>query len=126
MTVGLPAGLSELGFRCRVGSLLKYPTVPRCCRFFVFPRREECAYPSRSRGIMDEQRRKGEKAVQPGGLERLGLSGYVIRSSSRHRGTDMLVAYPLLSTPKRSSAARPGILTGSLILGLGASLRHLG
>src|SRR5438034_11333304 len=35
----------------------------RCCRFFVFPRREECAYPRRS--VIDEQRRKGEKAAQP-------------------------------------------------------------
>ena len=105
-------------------SLLKYPTVPGCCRFFVFPRREECAYPSRSRGIIDEQRRKGEKAAQPGGLERLGLSGHVAHSSQVT--ADMLVAGALPSTPKRSSAARLGILTGSLILGLGASLRHLG
>jgi hypothetical protein len=41
-------------------SLLRYPTMPRCCRFFVFPRREEGAYPQRS--VIDEQRRKGEKA----------------------------------------------------------------
>ena len=36
--------------------------MPRCCRFFVFPRREECAYPRRS--VIDEQRLKGEKAAQ--------------------------------------------------------------
>jgi len=94
-------------------SLLECPAMPCCCRFFVFPRREECAYPSRSRGIIDEERRKGEKAAQPGGLERLGLSGYVAHSSSRHRGTDMLVARALPSTPNRYRAARLGILTGS-------------
>jgi len=71
-------------------------------------------------------RRKGEKATQPGGRERFGLSGYVARSSSRHRGTDMLVARALPSNPSRSRAAGLGILTGSLSLGLGASLRHLG
>jgi hypothetical protein len=50
-------------------SLLECPAMPRCLRFFVFPRREECAYPQRS--VIDEQRWKGEKAAQPGGLERL-------------------------------------------------------
>ena len=46
-------------------SLLKYSAMPRCCRFFVSPRREEDAYPQRS--VTDEQRRRGEKAAQPGG-----------------------------------------------------------
>jgi hypothetical protein len=83
--------------------------MPRCCRFFVFPRREECAYPQES-GI-DEQRPKGEKAAQPVGRGRLGLSGCVARSSQV--AADMLVARALPSTPKRSRAARLGILTGS-------------
>ncbi len=83
--------------------------MPRCRRFFVFPRREECAYPQRS--VIDKQRRKGEKAAQPGGLERLGLSGCVARSSQV--AADMLVARALLSNPKRSRAARLGISTGS-------------
>ena len=71
-------------------------------------------------------RRKGEKATQPGGRERFGFSGYVARSSSRHRGTDILVARALPSNPSRSRAAGPGILTGSLSLGLAASFCHLG
>jgi len=90
-------------------SLLECPAMPRCFRFFVFPRREECAYPQRS--VIDEQRRKGGKAAQPGGLERLGLSGYVAHSSQVT--ADMLVARALPSTPNRYRAARLGILTGS-------------
>ena len=92
-------------------SLLKYPPMPRCCRFFVFPRREECAYPSRDGGISDEQRREGEKAAQPGGRERLGVTGYVARSSQV--AADMLIADALPSTPSHSRAAWPGILTRS-------------
>jgi hypothetical protein len=45
--------------------------MPRCYRFFAFPRREEGAYPQRS--VNDEQRRRGEKWAQPGGRGRLGL-----------------------------------------------------
>ena len=101
---------------------MNYSAMPRCCRFFVSPRREESAYLRWS--VIDEQRWRGEKAAQPGGLERLGLSGHVAHSSQVT--ADMLVAGALPSTPKRSSAARLGILTGSLILGLGASLRHFG
>ena len=41
---------------------MKYSTMPRCCRFFVSPRREEGAYLSRS--VTDEQRWRGEKAAQ--------------------------------------------------------------
>jgi hypothetical protein len=101
---------------------LKYPAVLRCCRFFAFPRREEGAYPQLS--VTDEQRRKDEKATQPGGRKRLGLSGYVAPSSQV--AADMFVARALPATPKRYRAARLGILTGSLSLGLGVSLRHLG
>jgi len=90
---------------------LKYSAMPSCRRSLVLPRREDCAYPSRSGGIIDEQRRKGEKAAQPGGLERLGLSGYVAHSSQVT--ADMLVARVLPSTPNRYRAARLGILTGS-------------
>src|SRR5437899_4452241 len=43
-------------------SLLKYSAMPRCCRFFVSPRREEGAYLRRS--VTDEQRWRGEKAAQ--------------------------------------------------------------
>src|SRR6266480_1537504 len=70
----------------------------RCCPFFVFPRREECASPSRSGGIIDEQRRKGEKAAQPGWRESFGLSGCVARSSQV--AVDMLVGRALPSQPK--------------------------
>ena len=83
--------------------------MPRCCRFLVLPRREECAYPPRS--VTDEQRRKGEKAAQPGGRERFGLAGCVARSSQV--AADMLVARALPSGPNRSRAAWLGILTGS-------------
>jgi len=79
-------------------SLLKYPAMPRCRRFFVFPRREECASPSGSGGIIDEQRRKGEKAAQPGWRESFGLSGCVARSSQV--AVDMLVARALAIPPK--------------------------
>jgi hypothetical protein len=88
-----------------------YPAIPRCCRFFVSPRREESAYPSRSGGITDEQRGRGEKSTQPGGRERLGLSGYVARFS--RVAADMLVVRALPSSPKRSRAAWLGTSTGS-------------
>src|SRR6266540_6947027 len=90
-------------------SLLKYPAMPRCCRFFVFPRREECAYPQRS--VTDEQRRKGEKAAQHGGRKRFGVSGCVARSSQV--AADMLVARALPSSSNRFRAAWPGISIGS-------------
>ena len=41
---------------------MKYSAMPRCCRFFVSPRREEDAYLRRS--VTDEQRWRGEKAAQ--------------------------------------------------------------
>ena len=85
--------------------------MPRYCRFFVSPRREEDAYPSRGGGITDEQRGRGEKAAQPGGRDRFGLAGCVARSSQV--AADMLVARALPSTPNRSRAAWLGILTGS-------------
>ena len=40
---------------------MKYSAMPRCCRFFVSPRREGGAYLRRS--VTDEQRRSGEKAA---------------------------------------------------------------
>jgi hypothetical protein len=87
-----------------------YPAIPRCFRFFVSPRREQSAYPHPS--VTDEQRRRGEKAAQPGGRERFGLSGgYVARSSQL--AADMLVARALPSSPKRSRAAWLGTSTGS-------------
>src|SRR5881394_1359407 len=82
-------------------SLLKYSTIPRCCRFFVSPRREEGAYPQRS--VTDKQRRRGEKAAQPGGRKRFGLSGGVARFSQVT--ADMLVTRALPSSPKRCRAA---------------------
>src|SRR5437870_11170894 len=89
-------------------SLLKYSAMPRCCRFFVSPRREERAYQQRS--VTDEQRRRGGKAAQPGGRGRFGLSGCVSRSSQV--AADMLVARALPSNPNRSRAAWLGISTG--------------
>jgi hypothetical protein len=79
---------------------MKYSAMPRCCRFFVYPRREEGAYLQRS--VTDEQRRRGEKAAQPGGRGRFGLSGRVARFLQV--ATDMLVARALPSSPKRSRA----------------------
>jgi hypothetical protein len=83
--------------------------MPRCCRFFVSPRREESAYPRRS--VTDEQRRRGEKAAQPGGRARFGLSGGV--ACSLQVTADMLVARALPSSPNRARVARLSILTGS-------------
>ena len=88
---------------------MKYSTMPRCCRFFVSPRREEGAYPQRS--VTDEQRRRGEKAAQPGGRERFGLSGGV--AHSLQVAGDMLVARALPSSPKRSRATWLRTSTGS-------------
>ena len=83
--------------------------MPRCCRFFVAPRREEDAYPQRS--VNDEQRRRGEKVAQPGGRARFGLSGSVARSSQVT--ADMLVARALPSSPNRARAARLDFSTDS-------------
>ncbi len=88
---------------------MKYSAMPRWCRFFVSPRREESACPHRS--VTDEQRRRGEKAAQPGGRARIGLSGRVPRSSQVTG--NMLVARALPSSPNRARVARLSILTGS-------------
>jgi hypothetical protein len=85
--------------------------MPRCCRFFFSPRREEDAYPSRSGGITDEQRRRGEKVAQPGARARFELSGSVARSSQVT--VDMLVARVLPSSPSRARAARLDFSTDS-------------
>jgi len=79
---------------------MKYPVMPRCCRFFVSPRREEGAYPRRS--VTDGQRGRGEKAAQPGRRGRVGLSGSVARSLQV--AADMLVARVLPSSPTRPRA----------------------
>ena len=77
--------------------------MPRCCRFFVSPRREEDAYQQRS--VTDEQRRRGEKVAQPGGRARFGLSGSIARSLQVT--ADMVVARVLLS-PAQTALARRG------------------
>jgi hypothetical protein len=79
---------------------MNYSAMPRCCRFFVSPRREEGAYLRRS--VTDEQRWRGEKAAQPGGRERFELSVSVAHSSQV--ALDMLVARALPFSPKRSRA----------------------
>ena len=79
---------------------MTYSTMPRCCPFFVSPRREEGAYPRMS--VTDEQRRRGEKAMQAGGRGRFGPAGGVARSLQVT--VDMLVARVLPSSPKRSRA----------------------
>jgi hypothetical protein len=79
---------------------LKYSAMPRCCRFFVSPRREEGTYPLWS--VTDEQQRRGEKVAQSQGLERLGLSGSV--AHSLQVALDMLVAPALPFSPMHSSA----------------------
>src|SRR5439155_7615934 len=61
-------------------SLLRYSAMPRCCRFFVSPTREERAYPKRS--LTDEQRRRDEKAAQPEGKTALG---YLAALLAAHR-----------------------------------------
>jgi len=78
---------------------MTYSTLPRCCPFFVFPRREEGAYPRRS--VTDEQPRRGEKATQPGGRGRFGLAGGVARSLQVT--LDMLVGSRLAFQPKAFS-----------------------
>jgi hypothetical protein len=83
--------------------------MPRCCRFSACQRREESAYPQRS--ATDEQRRRGEKAAQPEGRGRLGLSGGVARFSQVL--VDMLVARALPSSPRRPRATWLGTSTGS-------------
>jgi len=88
---------------------MKYAAMPRCCRFFISPRREEGAYPQRS--VTDEQRRRGEKAAQPGGRGRFGLSVGV--AHSLQVTADMLVARALPSSPKRSRATWLHTSTGS-------------
>ncbi len=88
---------------------MKYSAMPRCCRFFVSPKREEDAYPRRS--VTDEQRRRGEKAAQPGGRGPFGLSGSVARSLQV--AADMLVARVLPSTPKSPRATWLRNSTGS-------------
>ncbi len=88
---------------------MTYSTMPRCCPFFVSPRREEDAYPERS--VTDEQRRRGEKATQPGGRGRFGLAGGVARSLQVT--VDMLVARVLPSSPKRSRVTWLSTSSGS-------------
>jgi len=88
---------------------MKYPAMPRCCRFFVSLRREEDAYPQRS--VTDEQRGRGEKAAQPGVRGRFGLSGGVARFLQV--AADMLVARVLPCSPKRSRATWLRTSTGS-------------
>jgi hypothetical protein len=78
---------------------MKYSAMPRCCRFFVSPRREEGAYLRRS--VTDEQRWRGEKAAQPGGRGRFRLSGGVARSLQV--AANMLVAPALAFQPKAFS-----------------------
>jgi hypothetical protein len=88
---------------------MKYSTMLRCCRFFVSPRREEGAYLRRS--VTDKQRWRGEKAAQPGGRGRFGLSGGV--AHSLQVAADMLVAPALPSNPKRPCATWLRTSTGS-------------
>ena len=79
---------------------MKNSAMPRCCPFFVFPRREEGgAYPRRF--VTDEQPRRGEKATQPGGRGRFGLAGGVARSLQVT--LDMLVGSRLAFQPKAFS-----------------------
>ena len=88
---------------------MKYSAMPRCCRFFVYPRREKSAYLRRA--VRDEQRWRGEKAAQPGGRGRFGLSGSVARSLQI--AANMLVDPALPSNPKRSRATWLRTSTGS-------------
>ena len=88
---------------------MKYSAMPRCCRFFVSPRREEGAYLRRS--VTDEQRWRGEKSGATRRAGRFGLSGGVARSLQV--AADMLVAPALPSNPKRSRATWLRTSTGS-------------
>jgi hypothetical protein len=88
---------------------MKYSTMPRCCRFFVPPRREEGAYPQQS--VTDEQRRRGKKAAQPRGRACFGPSGGV--AHSLQVAADMLVARDLPSSSKRSRATWLNTSSGS-------------
>ena len=80
--------------------------MPRFCRFFVSPRRDEGAYSKRS--VTDEQHRRDEKAAQPEGQTVLGCLARLLAPSQV--AADMLSARVL---PHRSRAARLSISTGS-------------
>src|SRR5207247_9524736 len=82
-------------------SLLKYSAMPRCCRFFVYPRSKEDAYSQRS--VTDEQRGRGEKAAQPGAQGRFRLSGGVAFSSQVTADTLVARASPSRRTTSRAS-----------------------
>jgi hypothetical protein len=90
-------------------SLLNYPAMARCLRFLSSPRRDEGAYPLRS--VTEEQRRRTQKAKQPGGRELFGPSGGVVRSL--RISSDLLVALALPSGLKSSRAPWLGSSTGS-------------
>src|ERR1051326_288438 len=79
--------------------------MPRCCRFFVSPRREERACPQRS--VSDEQRRRDEKRAQPRGRAGFGLSGVACSSQV---AADMLVVRALPLSANRARAARLSLL----------------
>jgi len=88
---------------------MKYSAMPRCCRFFVSPRREEDAYLRRS--VTDEQRWRGEKSGATRRARTLWVSGGVARSLQV--AANMLVAPALPSNPKRSRATWLRTSTGS-------------
>src|SRR5438132_13164546 len=83
-------------------SLLRYSAMPRCCRFFVSPRREEGAYPKRS--ITDEQRRRDEKAAQPEGETGLGCLAALLASHRALRTCSSLAS----CHPAHTALARAG------------------
>ena len=88
---------------------MKYSAMPRCCRFFVSPRREEDAYLRRS--VTDEQRWRGEKSGATRRARTLWAVGGVARSLQV--AADMLTASALPSSPKRSRATWLSYSSGS-------------
>ena len=88
---------------------MTYSTLPRCCPFFVFPRREEGAYPRRS--VTDEQPRRGEKRHNPEGEDALGwLAALLAPYRSLWTCSSARV---LPSSPKRSRATWLSTSSGS-------------
>ena len=81
---------------------MKYSALPRCCRFFVSPRREEEGYAQRS--VTDEQRGRGRtKRRNPEGESALGRLAALLALHPATAGTDMLVARGLAIQPKTLS-----------------------
>ena len=90
---------------------MKYSTMPRCCRFFVSPRREEGAYQRGS--VTDEQRRQTAQSVLALRVASFFRFSCVARRLSRHRGTGIRPPRALERRKMDSNAAKLSTSSGS-------------